>query len=325
MRKVLILLVFALSINATGFSSGFDTTKLSLPSLNWAIQLLLPGYNLQDISLDKDKEGRNILLTNKTTGMIVSVILEINTSKFKNGIEMRDYNWTQKQSFFKNNQVLIKDTAKYEFGDIAITDYNVMSYKGVFMFQKNIHAYIVKDTIGIEIHLSKVNFDNKDLDNFNNVLQSLKFINLYKHTAMEHFIDGSFYYTIGNYNLASYVYQKALILEKDQQSLEKKYFYVLIDNLGMAYGISGNLDKAIETLNYGLTIDSQFPMFYYNLACAYAEKDDIDNTIKYLSEAYKYKDNMLQGEEFPNPKKDDSFKKYLKVDKFKDALKNMKK
>jgi len=141
---------------------------------------------------------------------------------------------------------------------------------------------------------------------------------------MEHFIDGSFYYAIGNFSSASYVYQKSLDLEKVKQTLDRKYFYVLIDNLGMAYGISGQLDKAIETLNFGLTIDSQYPMFYYNLACAYAEKDDIGNTIKYLTEAFKYKDNMIEGEDFPNPKKDESFKKYLKNEIFKDALRNMK-
>jgi tetratricopeptide (TPR) repeat protein len=128
----------------------------------------------------------------------------------------------------------------------------------------------------------------------------------------------------GDYYHAAMSYQALLDLEKENPTLEKAYWYVLIDNLGMAYGIPGNLEKAEEIFKYGVSKDSTYPMFYYNLACTYAEREDMDNAIRYLKTAYKFKSNMLPGEPFPDPMVDDSFKRFLKNDKFIEAIKEMK-
>lgn len=51
-------------------------------------------------------------------------------------------------------------------------------------------------------------------------------------------------------------------------------------------------------------------MFHYNLACYYAESEQLDSTIAELSKAYEFKPNMIEGEEFPDPWGHDSFKRY---------------
>jgi hypothetical protein len=67
----------------------------------------------------------------------------------------------------------------------------------------------------------------------------------------------------------------------DRKEPEYANLQVLVDNLGMAYGITGDLKKASEIFEYGLSKDDTYPMFYYNLACTYAEMNDLDNTIKH--------------------------------------------
>ena len=67
----------------------------------------------------------------------------------------------------------------------------------------------------------------------------------------------------------------------------------LIDNLGMAYGISGDLEKAKETFEYGVSKDPAYPLFHYNLACTYAEMDDATQAGSYLRKAFEYKSNLL--------------------------------
>ena len=57
--------------------------------------------------------------------------------------------------------------------------------------------------------------------------------------------------------------------------LDKTLWYVLIDNLGMSYGITGDLQEAKETFDYGVSKDPTYPLFYYNLACTYAEMNDV--------------------------------------------------
>src|SRR5262249_41449653 len=90
-------------------------------------------------------------------------------------------------------------------------------------------------------------------------------------------------------------YQAALDLEKNERTLQQNVWRVLVDNLGMAYGISGDLKKAKETFEYGLSKDPKYPMFHYNIACTYAEMDDVDNAIDYLRGAFEYKQNMIKG------------------------------
>jgi len=118
-------------------------------------------------------------------------------------------------------------------------------------------------------------------------------------------------------------YQQALDREKANRTLSENLWRVLVDNLGMAYGISGDLKKAKETFEYGLSQDPKYPMFHYNMACTYAEMNDVDHTIESLRQAFQYKQNMIKGERFPDPWNDDSFQKFMNNDKFVSSLKEI--
>jgi tetratricopeptide (TPR) repeat protein len=134
---------------------------------------------------------------------------------------------------------------------------------------------------------------------------------------------GSRFYLEGEYQRAIGPYQKALDREKQKRTLGDTIWRVLIDNLGMSYGISGDLKKAKETFEYGLSKDPKYAMFHYNMACTYAEMNDVENAITYLRQAFEYKDNMIKGEHFPDPWTDDSFQRFMNNDKFVNALKEM--
>jgi len=134
---------------------------------------------------------------------------------------------------------------------------------------------------------------------------------------------GSAFYLEHDFKRAIPPYQKALDLEKEERTLDQTLWRVLVDNLGMAYGISGDLKKAKDTFQYGLSKDPKYPMFHYNMACTYAEMDDVDNAIAYLKRAFDYKQNMIKGERMPDPWTDSSFQRFMKNDKFIDALKGL--
>ncbi len=136
--------------------------------------------------------------------------------------------------------------------------------------------------------------------------------------------DGSSYYIKHDFEKAIPPYQKALDLEKEKRTLDKTIWKVLVDNLGMAYGITGDLDKAKETFEYGISKDPDYPLFYYNLACTYGEKKDMDKAIEYLKLAFDRRENMIPGERMPNPATDSSFKHFMQNEKFKAALKELK-
>lgn len=141
---------------------------------------------------------------------------------------------------------------------------------------------------------------------------------------MELMQEGSDHYLRRDFKKAIGPYQKALDLEKQKRTLEQNLWRVLVDNLGMSYGISGNLKVAKETFEYGISEDPDYPMFYYNMACTYGEMDNMEKAIEYLRLAFARKDNMIPGENFPDPAKDSSFARFADNEKFKATLKEMK-
>ena len=136
--------------------------------------------------------------------------------------------------------------------------------------------------------------------------------------------EGSSYYLKHDFERAIGPYQEALDLEKENRTLDKTLWKVLVDNLGMAYGITGDLDKAKETFKYGISKDPDYPMFYYNMACTYGEKEDMDKAIEYLKLAFDRRKNMIPGEKMPNPGTDSSFERFMKDETFKAALRELK-
>lgn len=143
-------------------------------------------------------------------------------------------------------------------------------------------------------------------------------------TSMDYMKEASVWYVMGEYKKAIKPYQKALDLEKQERKLERQYWIVLVDNLGMAYGITGDIKRSMAVFEYGIKEEPTYPLFYYNMACGYGELGDEDNAIKYLRLAFKHKANMLEGERFPNPETDSSFTKFWKSEKFVKAVGEMK-
>jgi len=142
-------------------------------------------------------------------------------------------------------------------------------------------------------------------------------------SAMAYLQEGSAYYLKHDFKRAIPPYQKALDLEKEHPTLSKTLWKVLVDNLGISYGITGDLKKAKEVFEYGISKDSDYPMFYYNLACTYGEMKDMDKAIEYLKLAFVRKENMIEGETMPDPATDSSFERFMKSQKFLDALKEI--
>ncbi len=143
-------------------------------------------------------------------------------------------------------------------------------------------------------------------------------------SSQDYLDEGNAAFKTKDYKAAIGPYQKALDLEKQDQKLQKKWWFILIDNLTLAYGISGDNKNARATAEYGISKDATYPLFYYNLADTYGEDGDEANAIKNLELAYKYKANVLDGEHIPDAATDDSFKKFRDSAKFKQALADMK-
>ena len=124
-----------------------------------------------------------------------------------------------------------------------------------------------------------------------------------------------------DYNGAIPYLTQALDLYKKHPTLSRTTWRILVDNLGMAHGMAGDLGKAKEIFEYGLSVDSTYPMFYYLMADDYAEAGHEALTIEYLKRAYAHRAHGIPGEPLPDPSTDDSFQRFMHDQKFLTALK----
>ena len=87
---------------------------------------------------------------------------------------------------------------------------------------------------------------------------------------------------------------------------------VTTDQLVMALGISGDLKGSRAVAEKAATADPDYPINYYNLACADAEEGDAAGAKKHLQEAFDRRKNVIAGEKMPVPALDDSIRKLQK-------------
>lgn len=291
---------------------------LSLPDINWALEINANGFSMDDYEIAPRGDAARFQASNKITGVIMSGFIE-KAPKKGNVTDCRSYYWSrdEKSPFPKT------DIRMSESGDISIVEFMIKEYKGIDVNQKNLHAYMVESDYWIDIHLSKADYKPADQQLFKELLSEINIMKNYKPDSLMLFDYGNLFYRQKKYSKAIPYYQQALNLENINKTMSPTLWFVLVDQLGMSYGISGDIVKAKEIFNKAISKEPEYPMFYYNLACACAESGDLDGAIENLSFAYKYKKNMLPGETLPNPRNDSSFKKYINNDKFKKVLKQI--
>lgn len=132
--------------------------------------------------------------------------------------------------------------------------------------------------------------------------------------------EANVFYLRHEYKNAIPLYQKALDLQKKQPTIDKAAWRELVDNLGEAYGISGDLKRAKATYAYGLEKDPKYWLFHYDMACTYAEMNDVDHAIFHIKRAFEYKEKSMK---IADPWTDRSFQGLMNNDKFVNALREI--
>ncbi len=125
------------------------------------------------------------------------------------------------------------------------------------------------------------------------------------------FLYAQMLYNSHKFAAAGPLFEEALTKVQTAQGVDVKTMTrVLTDQAGMSYGISGNTAEARSILEQAAVSDPDYPMYYYNLACADAQEHKLDDARKHLQQAFDRKANMINGESIPDPTQDDSFTPY---------------
>jgi tetratricopeptide (TPR) repeat protein len=204
----------------------------------------------------------------------------------------------------------------FERGDFSVREYIIPEFRGEPLHQKNIFGYTTSNGLGLDFHISKISYSATDDKFFEALVSGIRLLHNYEPDSATEFEYGSVFYLHQEWARAALHYERSLQLEKQQRTLSQTRWNALVDNLGMAYGISGDLAKAKAVFEYGTKENPSYPIFHYNLACAAAESGDLDSALAQLKLAFQFKAYSNPGEGVPDPAKDDSFKRYLTDPKF---------
>lgn len=313
---IVLLTIFPFTFGADAQEKPPLRGRLSLPAKNWGVALELPGFTAKTVETKPD--GRRYMFAeNETTGMGVSLTLE----QIASGTAATPCHESLQQKT-KNPAFKVENVNFSRSGDFDVMQYTIPEFAGQKVNQKNLFACELYDNTYIDLHISKVKYLAADDPLFASVLNSMH-VDVGQRSSLELMEQGSRLYEQNNYKGAIGPYSQALELEKASPTLGKPLWYVLVDNLGMSYGITGDLQRAKQTFDYGVSKDPTYPLFYYNLACTYAELDDVAKASDYLKKAFGYKSNTLPGETMPDPRTDDSFKKLMKNKEFRELAETL--
>ena len=307
-------------------SQATDTKEkltVAFPGKTWEVKIDSPGFTVQ--TDEQKSDGRQYLMANNpASGLVVSVTLEA-TNGPADAKTCPDFLNKRAASL---SPLGLKDVKSSEVNSMAVIEYLIPNAGGVPVQQKNFVVCAARENVFIDVHLSKVQFHPSDESLFLDLLDRLHIEErgapaasspqsaAETKTSMEYFAQGSRYYVASDFSNAIGPFENALALEKHQRQMSQNYWRVLVDDLGMAYGITGDLQHAEVTLNYGVSQDPGYPMFYYNLACVAAERQDMNKAMDFLGKAFARKANSIPGEGMPDPRQDDSFKRFLSNDQF---------
>lgn len=180
--------------------------------------------------------------------------------------------------------------------------------------QPNLFGFAGNAKTCAEIHVSTTNETSSPDENMQAVVRDFHPELEYQPSFLDYFRLASLLFKQSP-GLAAPYYKSAL----DAMPDDAKYLTprrVATDQLVMSLGMSGDLKDSRAVAEIAMKGDPDYPLNYYNLACADAEEGNASAAKVHLQQAFERRANVIQGESMPDPTKDDSILKLKKDQQF---------
>jgi len=197
---------------------------------------------------------------------------------------------------------------------LATASYSVdMSVAGVPQ-QRNLFGFAGNAKTCAELHISSFGDDPTVQDAMKAALASFQPDLDYQPSAVDYFRVASLLFRNAPALAAPYYKSSLDAMPSDAQFLTPRR--VATDQLVMALGMSGDIKSSRAVAEKAIAADPDYPINYYNLACADAENGNASDAKLHLQQAFDRRANVLKGEQMPDPTKDDSILKLKKNKEF---------
>lgn len=197
---------------------------------------------------------------------------------------------------------------------LAIESYFIDRVGDTLLRQQNLFGFYGDRSTCAEVHISKPVYISSDAPQFEKALKLFRFDSGYVPASQDYSVVATIFFAAAkNFPSAAVYYQRALdTLDSSEAGRNTRRF--LVDQLSISYGMAGDIADSRKVNEDAIARDPDYPLYYYDLACADAEEGKADAARTHLQQAFDRRQNVLPGETLPDPATDDSFAR-LKDDK----------
>ncbi len=326
------LTICALSIAAQP-ETDREVYRLSLPDKNWAIDVLLRGFNV-DLEESKPLSYRfsaGRMPTKGTRSNIISCRVDMSPAQGLGDA------FSVRESLKKRRKALHLKVSEHK--GIPIIEYRPPTFSpelagsaASFPTLNVLEALWVHDQIWITVSLSIMgSIEQEDRKFFHSLIESVRIVDTSTlSNSFDHYQKGRALYVRHEYAGAIQFFAVALELEKKKRELEYSQWAQLVLELADCYGAIRKLDSFKQLLDYAVAVNAAEYRFHWALARYFAANGNLNNTIESLRLAYKHQPSELRNQKFRiggylvDPLIDKGFERFHKVEEFRKAVKQMK-
>lgn len=312
MNKALasIALIFVSCVSAHGQTRANETNfKLALPARKGQLQWHADGFKI--IQSSAKPNGLEIgIRGSDESGKIkfLGFLFLVSGRTSLTGTKCRDDTIEK----LRRNDSTLKILATSEIATSNTLPVELVTYSTQGRDGKSVYSmrgFVAMDDICGDLEFYSETPINPEDSELRKIFQSYHFDPSYTPLFDDVFLYGQILYRNRMFKAAAPILEQSLGMLSDDRSQETMR-RVATDQAGMAYGVSGDTLKARSLFESAIARDPDYPLYYYNLACADAQEKKLADARIHLQQAFARKANTIHGETMPDPSKDDSFLPY---------------
>ena len=155
-----------------GQNAGPNLQRLSVPTRSWSVEISLPNFTIKQNALSADGRARRLDAYIDSEGYVVTVnIVPASTPK----VSSKDLRDLAAERLKIDTAVKGDGFRVSEYKQTPTFEYFAREFKTELLNQKHFYAYVSRDNIWIDIHLSKTPYREGDEKVFHSILDSIKF------------------------------------------------------------------------------------------------------------------------------------------------------
>lgn len=319
MNRILTAIIVILLFGAVP-AHAEEPLQLCLPASNWAVEIPSDDFVEQYVRTPKTKDTAQLKAENHTAGLFLTAFIEPAKGEVDSKAARMFYHERLKEA-----PVEFSDEKTYERGPFAILEYTWREVEGVEVNQRHLHIYTALQGSWVDLHFSKVNFTDADRPAFDSIVENVRLSERKESdlTSAEYILLGNEAARQGQCKEADANYQVALAINKVKTQLKKKDYFETLLYLGTCYSESGELEKAISTLQAGIQQDAANHRMHYALARTYAQLGEEGKAVASLTRVYEILAADSPIDEVPDPLEDSHFESMKKNPDFKKIAKKI--